>query len=380
MHTISPTVPWDVGETTGRRRPHQPFGVTAVWGGQAGSEGKGAIAGYLARRYEWGAACCSFGPSSGHTWVPSGGGDPVVVHQIPMSCVSDSVGLLCISAGAAFDVERLMAEIEMLEGRGIRVRDRLAVDPRAVVVTEADRLAEAEMLADIASTAQGGGHARAGRVMRQPHRIAASDARLKDLVRPVAPLLAATLGDGRGVLLEGAQGVDLDLMHGYEYPFVTSHGCTPAQLLADAGVAPQWLVRSVMVIRTYPIRVGNTERGQSGPYPSRETRWGKLGLTPELTTTTRRERRVFEPAWERLASVARWTCPTEVAVTHADYLDDTIYGWHTPLPPSFLWPAAVSEFLWRVEKAVARGTASPRVTLVKTGPEDGHIVDTAPPW
>ncbi len=76
----NPAVPYDLSEIF--TQPGDPAGAVVVYGGQAGSEGKGAVVGYLARRHEWGAAVCSFGPNSGHTWVGDDG-TKVVTHQDP---------------------------------------------------------------------------------------------------------------------------------------------------------------------------------------------------------------------------------------------------------------------------------------------------------
>ena len=63
----------ELGEIMHLGEPHQPTGVTVVFGGQAGSEGKGKIAGWLAQRYDWDAAVSTFMPNAGHTYVNNDG-------------------------------------------------------------------------------------------------------------------------------------------------------------------------------------------------------------------------------------------------------------------------------------------------------------------
>jgi adenylosuccinate synthase len=58
-------------------------------------------------------------------------------------------------------------------------------------------------------------------------------------------------------MLEGTQGTDLSIHHGY-YPKVTSRETTASGCLADAGIAPLRVRKVIMVTRTYPIRVGGT--------------------------------------------------------------------------------------------------------------------------
>lgn len=84
-----------------------------------------------------------------------------------------------------------------------------------------------------------------------------------------------------------------------------------------------------MVCRTYPIRVQNPAGGQSGPM-AREIDWntaeGRSGqvagtLSPrELTSTTKRERRVGEFEWAHLRRAASLNAPTDIALTFCDYV------------------------------------------------------------
>ncbi|HBA37863.1 MAG TPA: hypothetical protein DCY94_03990, partial [Firmicutes bacterium] len=59
------------------------------------------------------------------------------------------------------------------------------------------------------------------------------------------------------VLMEGAQGCDLDLNHSGNYPYVTSRNVSTAQLLADCGISSERLLQTIMVIRPFPIRINN---------------------------------------------------------------------------------------------------------------------------
>ena len=66
----------DLGEVKNRHG-----GGTVVLGGQVGSEGKGAIAGHLARRRNWGAAIWAFMTNAGHNWMSSAG-EEVMVREV----------------------------------------------------------------------------------------------------------------------------------------------------------------------------------------------------------------------------------------------------------------------------------------------------------
>lgn len=127
----------------------------------------------------------------------------------------------------------------------------------------------------------------------------------------------------QGLLLEGTQGSGLSLLTG-QFPFVTSRDTNLAGLCADAALAPQRVTRVVLVARSYPIRVA----GRSGPFwpGSQELSWSELGLEPEHTTVTGRERRVGSFSLKQLEYAARLNAATELALTFADYLDPEISG------------------------------------------------------
>lgn len=123
-------------------------------------------------------------------------------------------------------------------------------------------------------------------------------------------------------MLEGTQGSGLSLHHG-PYPSVTSRDTNVAGCLAEAGIAAARVRKVVMVVRTYPIRVAGT----SGPITSElswkeiERRSGLTGLAgQELTSKTKKLRRVGEPEWDLLRRAALLNAPTDVALTFADYL------------------------------------------------------------
>src|SRR5580698_1822480 len=109
--------------------------ATIIVGGQFGSEGKGKVVALLASRVEspWLVRCG--GPNSGHTVTIDG--KDVILPQVP--CCSESHrATFCIAAGCAIDEAVLLRELDLLKID----RQRIIVDPRAVIVTEQDREVE----------------------------------------------------------------------------------------------------------------------------------------------------------------------------------------------------------------------------------------------
>lgn len=355
-------------------------GACVVFGGQAGSEGKGAIAGYLSRKYAWGAAICTFMTNAGHTWVGDDGTE-VVVNQLPISLVG-TPGLLLIGPGAAITESFLEREINAFDP-DFGVSKRLRIHPRVMIIDEEDRQVEAEATKRIASTMKGCGAALARKVMRGPTvRLARDVPWLKEFVADTSEIANQVINRGQGVLVEAAQGFDLDINHGADYPHCTSRGTTPMQVLADCGIDGRLVSRSFAVMRTYPIRVGNVvedgvQVGYSGPYGAKETSFELLGVEPELTTVTRRQRRIFEMDWARAAYMSMICRPTDIALCFLDYLSANVRG---QTDPGYLDRGPAGEFVHRLERAVQRKTYAPRVSLGKTGQRDGDIMDRIGTW
>lgn len=293
--------------------------ATIVVGGQYGSEGKGKVVALLASRASspWLVRCG--GPNSGHTVTIDG--KDVILRQVP-SCAEPSNATFCLAAGCAIDEAVLVAELNLLKIE----RERIVVDPRCVIVTEQDREAERNELQGIASTCSGTGAALVRRMSRKPEVRLAKDSdvlQARCRVETVAPLLHQVWDDEGNVIVEGTQGFALSLLHGPDYPFVTSRDTTAAGFAMEIGLSPRLIDNIVMVIRTFPIRVGGT----SGPFAN-EITWeeiqrvsGAPAVRPEYTSVTKRLRRVatFDMQLVKLAS--QYNRPTSLAVMGLDRLE-----------------------------------------------------------
>lgn len=290
--------------------------VTALVGAQYGSEGKGAVAAEIAHLYD--VHVRTGGPNAGHTfyhdylkWVARG---------LPVGWVNPDASLV-IGPGAVLDWELLLEEIDAVEGAGYPVRDRMYIDPRAVCVTAAQRNGEGgtggPAHARIGSTGEGVGLARIAKISRQVllsgeeyRTVHAKDVpQLGEMCRPFEYTRE------QQILLEGTQGVGLSLTTGH-WPYVTSADTGAAQMLADAGLSPGWFKETILVARTYPIRVA----GRSGPLFD-ELTWDEVGVPPEVTTVTRKVRRVG--SWDTLqvAQAAARNEPVQLVVTFIDYIN-----------------------------------------------------------
>jgi adenylosuccinate synthase len=225
-------------------------------------------------------------------------------------------------------VEGIMNEISKCE----LSKERLSIDPQAMIIDPRDVRGESGLVKKIGSTGQGVGLATVRKILRTsaspPVRLAEAVPAFKEYLRETRTVLDDAFAAGKRVFLEGTQGSGLSLHHG-NYPHVTSRDTTVSGCLAEAGIAPTRVRRIVMVCRTYPIRVGSPKSGDSGPMTNELTlkdihRRSGIPLEElektERTSTTNRERRIAEFDWSLLRKASSLNGPTDIALTFVDYL------------------------------------------------------------
>ena len=301
--------------------------VDVLIGGQYGSEGKGNVAHYLAPEYE--VLVRVGGPNAGHK-VFRTGDDPYTFHQLPSGALANPDATLVVGAGAIIGLDRLLREISELTIS----YDKLIIDPQAMIIDPDDIEWEQNHLkTEIASTAQGVGAATARKILYRrldtTVRLARDIPALKHYVMDSIEFFASCLSKGKKIMLEGTQGTSLSLHHGF-YPHVTSRVTTATGCLAEAGLAARHVRRVIMVCRTYPIRVGNTDTGKTSGHMSQQIsaqEIAKRSRIPlhdiertETTSTTHRPRRIAEFDWAQLRRSLILNGPTDIALTFADYL------------------------------------------------------------
>ncbi len=294
--------------------------VTVVVGGQYGSEGKGAVCGYLGRTMgQRDLAVRVAGPNAGHTAYDKDG-RPWALRSLPVATVTSPNAQLHIAAGSEVDLDVLWSEIHDTEAAGFRTWSRLTIHPSATLLTAKHRAEETEngIVGRIGSTGKGIGAARADRIMRR----VATVSEVKALAHFMSEPEQLDLDDIGWCVVEGTQGYGLGL-HTTAYPQVTSSDCRAIDFLAMAGIVPWSLnvsrMQVIVVARTYPIRVA----GNSGPLEG-ETTWADLGLPEERTTVTQKIRRVggWDAALLRRAIEANggggWNTDVQLAITMLD--------------------------------------------------------------
>lgn len=340
--------------------------------------GKGKICGYLAKKDNYSISTNNWSSNAGHTYIENDG-RKIIVSHLPMAMVNKDTKI-CINAGAIITPEILYKEIN--EYKDLIGERKIYIHPRTMIIQEKHREYEKENIRS-GSTFKGCGAALADKILRKKDIILAKDyfknvsKNYNDVIEIVdtAEILNK---EEKEILIEGAQGQDLDINYGLDYPNVTGRMCSASQLVADAGISVFNVKDIYMIIRPYPIRISNeTNIGQeiySGDYAgSREITWQEIarrcgyeGNLEEYTTVTKKKRRVFEMNWERLKYSVMINKPTQIVLNFAQYIDYNAYKCkkYNELPQK------VKDFILKIEEE----TGVP-VTLIGTGEKNEDIID-----
>lgn len=342
--------------------------VSTLIGGQWGSEAKGSAAAWVAyelakrsRRFD--IVTTNAGAQAGHTSVHKG--TKRVVFHLPTAPLitrehMPDYGMIYLNAGSIIDPEGLLWEID--EQNLDTSSSAFAIHPNAAIITQECRDAENEVDSSqtkTASTRKGVGQALSRKVLRSS--LTAKDhPDLKKFVRNVD--LNAQMNDGKSVLVEIPQGVSLSLNHSGFYPYTTSRDCTVMSGLSDAGIHPAYLHKTLMVLRTFPIRVGNIVEGDKilgtsgGHYKDQtETSWDELGVEAEITTVTKRVRRVFTFSEQQVAQSFALCRPDVVMLTFCNYTQD------------------ITPIVAKIERAAEKANINPPELLLEWGPTTDDV-------
>lgn len=301
--------------------------VRAVIGTQWGDEGKGKVVDFLCEDADY-VVRFQGGSNAGHTIKV--GDEKYKFHLLPSGVVR---GKTCvIGNGVVVDPEVFLEEINSLRKRGIE--PRIMVSDRANVIMPYHKIldgAEESYLGKkrIGTTRRGIGPCYSDKIARKGIRVAdlLDENLLRDKLESIFPIkeklaeiygvrfdfdidelvekyteygrkmepyitdtiaeLNRAIREGKNILLEGAQGVMLDVDFG-TYPYTTSSNTISGGACTGSGIPPKCIDEVIGVVKAYTTRVG------MGPLPTElkdeigkhlQERGGEFG------TTTGRARR-----------------------------------------------------------------------------------------
>ncbi|KAA0005766.1 MAG: adenylosuccinate synthase [Thermoplasmata archaeon] len=301
--------------------------VRAVIGTQWGDEGKGKVVDFLCEDADY-VVRFQGGSNAGHTIKV--GDEKYKFHLLPSGVVR---GKTCvIGNGVVVDPEVFLEEINSLRKRGIE--PRVMVSDRANVIMPYHKIldgAEEAYLGKkrIGTTKRGIGPCYSDKIARKGVRVAdlLDENLLRDKLESILPIkeklaeiygvrfdfdidelvekyteygrkmepyitdtiaeLNRAIREGKNILLEGAQGVMLDIDFG-TYPYTTSSNTISGGACTGSGIPPKCIDEVIGVVKAYTTRVG------MGPLPTElkdETGEHLQERGGEFGTTTGRARR-----------------------------------------------------------------------------------------
>lgn len=334
---------------------------TVIIGTQWGDEGKGKIVDLVSEnadliaRYQGGA-------NAGHTIKVDG--EQTILHLVP-SGILHSTPVCVIGNGVVFDPEIFLSEINALKKKGINVSPkRLAISNKAHIIMPyhktLDKAREAKRAGKkIGTTGKGigpcyedkacrigirAGDLRSPELLRSKIEYALQEKNIllknlynfeehsvdeiMDNVMAISPeilpyiqdtdaIIHKALAEDKKILLEGAQGVHLDIDHG-TYPYVTSSTTISGGACSGAALSPKDIDEVIGVVKAYTTRVGE------GPFPTElEDDTGRYLQTKghEFGATTGRPRRCGWLDLVILRESVRLNGLTGIAITKLDVLE-----------------------------------------------------------
>jgi len=331
--------------------------VTTIIGAQWGDEGKGKITDYLADDSKV-VARSQGGNNAGHTIVIDG--KKHKLHLLPSGILRKDI-ISVIGNGVVVNPDILLKELDNLGDE----RGQLFISDRAHIIMPYHKLLDggeesSKGKSMIGTTGNGIGPCYSDKASRigirmgdildddiiierlekaLPRNLALLDYykidntltleglfqtckewrdKLGNFITDASLLVNQHIDEGNNILLEGAQGVHIDIEYG-TYPFVTSSSPTTAGAALGSGIAPSKIDDVVGVTKAYLTRVG------SGPFPTElEDEVGEMirDKGQEFGTTTGRPRRC---GWLDLVmlELSHRICGfTSLAITKLDILSD----------------------------------------------------------
>mgnify|MGYP001567056734 CR=1 FL=1 len=268
-----------------------------IIGLQWGDEGKGKVVHFLSENADY-VVRYQGGNNAGHTVVFDN--KEFVLHLIPSGILEK--GKKCIIGnGVVVDPEALINEIDFLENKGIKIKNRLFISENCHIILSYHKILDGlrEKIQNIGTTKKGIGPCYADKFSRTGIRMceyldretfvsileknleekskvikniseikkeilkkhSAVVNRIKNYVTDTAILINDVISKNKKIIFESAQGTLLDIDFG-TYPYVTSSNPTAGGVCAGCGISPTKIDKVLGVVKAYTTRVGE------GPMPT----------------------------------------------------------------------------------------------------------------
>jgi len=262
--------------------------IDIILGCSFGDEGKGKVVYDLLKKNKYD-LCVRFNGSgnAGHTVYENE--IKYIVHQLPVGILVSNVYNL-ISSDCLIDIQRIIKEINELNEKGINIKDRLFISKACHIITD-DCINYDKQNNKIGTTGSGIGPTYSNKMLRIGKRVEDFQSLFEDLGIKIVDMRKFWFSDFiknniKNILIEGAQGFELDINWTNNYPYCTSSTCTLGGAI-NTGI-PITKIREIYgVSKIYDTYVG-TMKFQPDEYFTELEKIGETGQ--EFGSTTGRKR------------------------------------------------------------------------------------------
>jgi adenylosuccinate synthase len=405
-----------------------------------GSSGKSKIADYISTHERLDFAISHNSQNASHITVFDDD-TQYKFNFLPSSVAKPGVKVV-IGADAVINANKALEEISDWNLN----ESSIFIHPLVAIIEPVDAAWERENLAHMGSTMTGGGKAKADKITRTKTYFAKDHPKLSQFVVNTHALVNGWLNQGQTGLLETAQGYDLSqdtIWTGLDgkvkvmYPYNTSRNINTSSFLGFSFVPPQLVGNVILNVRSYAIRVGDAttvdgdfvvkmddesekglyfsefgtstvpplevvrakyksvvgviKLGSSGPVydDQQELTWdevtkrsGSPKPITELTSLTKRVRRVFDRSALQIKNSTMVCMPSVISINFANYLDHSISGINGKMGFNELaekWPKVAEYVRWVEDNQYWAGTKyAGKVMLIGTGAKRSEIIELEP--
>lgn len=236
--------------------------IDVVLGCNYGDEGKGKIVYSLLNSLNEYNLCVRFNGSgnAGHTiYLNNETKQKVVVHQVPVGILKQNVYNL-ISSDCLININKLKEELEYIKHFNIDISGRLFISKACHIIT--DECIEYDKKNNtIGTTGSGIGPTYANKMLRIGKRVEDYVNIFEELGIKIVDMREFWRSDFfktniKNILLEGAQGFELDINWTRNYPFCTSSTCSLAGAI-NTGINIKHIRHIYGITKIYDTYVGN---------------------------------------------------------------------------------------------------------------------------
>jgi adenylosuccinate synthase len=255
-----------------------------------GDEGKGKVVYNLLKTGSYN-LCARFNGSgnAGHTIIYEDG-EKIVVHQLPVGILVPHIYNL-ISSDCLVDISRLKTEIDELKSRGIDITGRLFISKSCHIITQ-ECIDYDRQNNKIGTTGSGIGPTFSQKMLRVGKRVEDFADEITALGIEIVDMRKFWFSDFckqhiHSILMEGAQGFELDINWTNNYPYCTSSTCTIAGAI-NTGISLKSIKNIIGVSKLYDTYVG-TMTFQPEEHNDELNKIGEYGKEFGSTTGRRRQ-------------------------------------------------------------------------------------------